>query len=234
MIKNKHIIEYLQVLLNKPLSKITPEDLKNIKSIKYSKWDADSNKVYDIREILLFENLNSISIFNSFVTIEDIEIISRLNNLSNITFIHCQFQPGIVFTKLSRIKSLTIQNCYIENYNILSELDKLNNLQIIFPLNDKEIDIKVLSNMSELETLSLEGCIIDDVESLEKLAKLKILSLMYASNIRNLNFLRNIKSLKKVYIEKEYINQGEYGNINVYNSSIDLLIDDKDYSKGFV
>ena len=233
MINNINIINYIQLILNKKISDVTINDFKSVKSLVISKM-LNGEQVYNLDEILLFENLDYLLVLDSTINNDDIQVLANSKGIKNIVFKHCYFQEDVDYLKLDSINSLKLEKCFLSKYSILTKLIDLKELSIIFPYGEDDIDLSFITYLDKLETLELEGCIISDINCISNLTNLKKLSLLYTSNDIDLEFLSQFRSLKKVYVSSKNILQGQYDMLEVRNDYSMDLMDDENYSKGLV
>lgn len=228
---NPKIIDFLQIKYNKPISKITKDEIEKLNLLAATKNSFSNEKKYDLNELLLFPNLEYLSIEDSIITQEDINIISKIKTLKQISFTRCYIKPNIVIEE-NNIENISLKNCYINDLNIISKSKKLSTLQIYFPSNDYEIDINDL-NFQSIKQLSLDGCIINNINNVKKLKNLEILTLISSIFGNDFSFLGKT-NIKKLYISDEIIKAGKYGQLEVLNDYSSLLMDDETYSKNIV
>ena len=224
LIENKNLRSTLEIILNKSYNDITIDDLINLKNISFSKPKSPSEEKFRVEEILKMPNVTSLAINDSNIINSDLSIISKLFFLRDISFDNCHFDENLNFKELKKITYMTINYCDIQNYSFLKDLTNLENLVIVYPQNELDIDLNVLENLSNLKNF----------DSLKKLKKLENLYFITTS-VPNIEFLKELANLKKVYIPDKYLNGiKKVGNIEILSSSIDLLIDDDYNSKGIV
>ena len=181
MLKNKNLINYLNVILNKKIESISNEDFDKITNLNFLKADENGNQIYELSELLNFKNVENLTIHNSKITSLDIKILSSLSKIRTLNFDTCFFEQDVKLD-LSQIKSLdnlSMKRCHLDNYNVLENIINLKSLEICFPYNDIKIDMHCLINLKELNKLILEGCIIFNELELKELHKLELLYLIF-------------------------------------------------------
>lgn len=219
---DKSLLYFLETVLNKNKKDIDEEDLLNIRVLHLNSYfiDGSKNKI-DFSKLLLFKNLEEVTISNTILSLDDIEYIKKSNikrlNLEKSTFNN---DTNLIANNLEKLR---LYNCYIDNYDdLLSNATNLTNLQIINPYDENEIDIDNLS--TSLEALMLENCIIKNVNSFKKLKKCKLLSLLdtYLWGV-DLKFLKEMPNLKQLYISDDYKTSNELFDLkNKINIDYDL------------
>jgi len=138
IIKTESIIETLEIVLNKEISKININDLDNITYLRISKTSIDDILIVDSSDLQHFHNLKELSIENCMIDFKFIENLKKIKNIAKISFIHCDFIDdtkdyfeklsinelvlndviGLDNTFFSNIKHLTIINC---SFNCITE-----------------------------------------------------------------------------------------------------------------
>lgn len=164
----KSIRDNLEIQLNKPIEEITQEDLSKIKSITIDKIDY-SNKIKNINydEILCFNNLEELNVFNCMINKKIMDNILKINNLKKLNIYNCDFVDYIDdwFSKM-KIEELTISNCLGINGISLNNLKylKLRNINVDFLIENIEIlDISNTKvNIEDLNFYNVKKIIISD------------------------------------------------------------------------
>ena len=221
-IKNETLKDYLQTILNKSITNITPNDLLNIERITLTGTiNNDSNLKLDLSDIALFPNLKELNISNAYLSINDLESLNNYPQINHIYISGCMLEKGN-FTL--NIKSLELIDSYIEDYQFLTNLTNLTELVIHNPYTETEIDLSYLSNLSNLNKLVLNRCLINNLNSLSNLTNLSILSVLWTNlPLDYINTINNMPNLKQLYISDEY-------DTNSINKSITIKNDLKEYS----
>lgn len=230
MINNENLIKFLEIVLNKNKKDIDINDLKNLKTIVFSKLDKDNNQIYSSEELLLFENAEQITIKESTITKEDIEVLKKISKLKKMVFSKCFFKDSSILTGLININDLSFIKCYNKDYNFICSLNKLEKLRIVNPYLSDKINVNNLVLSFSLKDITLQSCNLDNIQSLSSMNNLEKLSLLSSKFDGDLNFIKNLNSLRELYISEDYIKAGKYGNLNVYNSNAHLLMIDENKS----
>lgn len=230
MINNENLIHFLEIILNKNKKDIDVSDLKSLKTIIFSKLNKDNNQVYNSEELLLFENVEQITIKESTITNEDIEVLKKLPKLKKIIFSKCFFKDSSILTGLININDISFIECYNKDYNFINSLNKLEKLQIVNPYLDEKINVNSLFLSFGLKDITLQSCNLINIQSLSSMNNLEKLSLLFSKFEGDLNFIKNLNSLRELYISEDYIKAGKYGDLNVYNSYAHLLMIDESKS----
>lgn len=204
-IKNENLKLFLQTILNKPLTSITEKDLSSISTIALvGKIDNNSNLKINYCDLDLFPNLTEVIISNSYVSLNDLEIIKRYNGLKRICFDRCMFEKGR-FPLSNSVSELELIGCYIQDYSFLLSINWLKKLVINNPYTENEINLSYLSNMLGLRSLVLDRCLLENFDNLSNLNRLEILSLLWDSLPDNYSDIFNgLPNLKKLYISEKY------------------------------
>lgn len=227
MLENVNLVNYIEVILNKKIDDISDEDFQQIKNISFSKINENNDQTYNIEELLKFNKLENITIYNSVISNDDIVVLSKFEHLTSINFEHCFFQVDLDLNSVATLKSLKFRNCYMKDYSILKDLLELKILEIVFPYREECIDVSLFKNLQNLNILVLEGCNIINESELVKIKGLEILYLIY-TEIKDLSFINKLNSLKKIYLSSKYIKDLviENSKLEIYDSGIDMLIGD--------
>lgn len=228
MIKNTYLINNVEVILNKKIDRVTKNDLEKITSIGFTKLETNNFQSNKFEELLLFPNLISLSINNSVIEIEDIEIMSRLKNLKFLNFEKCLMENNIDFSILKNLNAITFSRCVIKNYKFLNGMNNLKKLTISFPLENEIVDINEFTELNYLEELFIEGCDIVNSYELKKFKNVKVLYLLI-SELDNLDFISHMNDLVKIYIPEKYIDKINKESIKskILTNGIDYVIGDE-------
>jgi len=232
MMFDENITMFIQVLLNKKIEDITEEDLKKVKTMRFTKNDINNNENNMISELLQIPSLETLIIYNSQITMFDARVILQLKNLNALRFENCSFDEYSLsgLSIENNIESLSFVDCNINEYkNFLG--NNLTNLEII---NSEKITINnIISN--NLKNLYLSNCIIDDFNQFNKLSNLETLFLLNI-RIKDLSFINNIPNLKTVYVTSGYVDglDNIITNVEIKTSIEELVMDDEFNSKGLV
>lgn len=237
MIKNETLNQNLEIILNKNRQNITPEDLGRVEGICFSKVDKTGEQSYTFDELLSLPNLSRLTVTATFVTNEDIKILSKLPNLKSLDFTRCVLADDIDYSELSTVEDLSISRSFINNYHSLSSATGLKSLVLFFPYNEDEADLDIndISSEETLEHLTLEGCDIANATSFSRFSKLKTLNLL-STSVQHFDFINYLNSLETIYVEPRYRDDENLNrpNLNVRVSKIALAMDDVDGNKHLV
>lgn len=138
----KSIKDNIEIQLNKPIEAVSREELLDIKKITINRvgFDEGIQKVsYD--EIVYFENLEELNIFNCMIDKALIDNIVSLKNLKVLKVYDSDFVDYVdnMFSNMN-LNELTISNCLGLNNIILKNLKYLDlkNMHIDFLIKDVE------------------------------------------------------------------------------------------------
>lgn len=237
MIKNETLNQNLEIILNKNRQNITAEDLSKIEGICFSKVDKTGEQSYSFEELLSFPNLSRLTVTATFVTNEDIRMLSNLPNLKSLEFTKCVLADDIDYSELTTVENLSISRSFINNYHSLASANGLKSLVLFFPYNEDEADLDINDIHSEetLEQLTLEGCDIANPTSFSRFSKLRTLNLL-STTVQHFDFVNYLNSLETIYVEPRYREDENLKrpNLNVQVSKVALAMDDLEGSKHLV
>lgn len=191
MVKIKN--SFLKERIYNALRKNEDEELtiNELQQIKYLKLDGKTFSNEDITYYLTdFAHLNNIQkiIFDQFFINDNlIEIINFLKSLNDVEFSHCVFQN---ITKIeTQIKKLTFSYCEEINFNIISQSEKVESLDI-YSFKENIIDLNKLLKYSNIKNLSLFNTNIINSSCLKDFINLESLnlngSIIDCENVQNL------------------------------------------------
>ena len=201
-IKNNNVILYLETVLNKNIKNINIDDITNLKMLVI---DCSNDETFDYSIIKYFKNLDTLSIFNSNISEEDINLIEKNTSLATIKIVKSSFDNEKSLEKLSFIKSLELSNCVIKNYEFLNKMNMLEVLKVQNPSDETVIDLSNIENCFNLKQLVLNYCILDNVDKLGLLTNCELLSLL-GTEINKFMFLQKMVSLRNLFISEKYVN----------------------------
>ena len=219
-IKNENIANYVMFILDKLDNKFTEEELNTITEITIDYEDILENNSI-LKELLLFRNLNTLNLRNTFIYNDDYNYLLNLEKLNNLYLDRCKFENADLIASL-KLKSLSLINCEINNYLFVNLLTELEELTII----NGEVDIDNINKLTKLNYLQLSYSNILGNELVIKLDNLKELY-VDNTNIRNLTFTNNLLNLNRLSIDEfqykynnQFIKQLRNRNISIYNENM--------------
>ena len=207
-------------------NQFSKEELSN-EYITYLNLDC-SNENIDLSGIEYITNLESISIYNVYGTINvynlsnlvklktlnisgNITSIENLEYLTNLTSLSCYFNGNFVNIKpdisnqienLTDLTSLSIEGSYTLDFSELTKLTKLEYLSLGGSYTDDLLNCEVIGNLSNLKSLQIRYYKLDNLKGLEKLSKLNTLNLALRYNEGvDTETITKITSLEKLYLE---------------------------------
>ena len=136
-IKDKSLMYYLMTTLNK--KDITEQDLNTIEAISLDSLYIDGTRnTLDFSVLLLFPKLKQLTISNTILSNIDKGYIEQ-TNIKKLYLIKSTFSSIESYSILNKLEFLSLQNCYVEDYNLLlSNASNLKHLEIINPIDDNE------------------------------------------------------------------------------------------------
>lgn len=173
-IKNRILKEKIYYQLKKEnTDELTIDNIKEITSISLNGIDIDGDKiVYDVQELKILENLNTITLTNILINDEVIDVINSFIHLKLLILNECNF----ISTKSINVEivNLIIVGGKNSDLSIFQNLSKIKSLKILY--ND-EFDINNVLKMNNLEEFYLGNSTVKNITNITKLKNLKILNL---------------------------------------------------------
>lgn len=202
---DQNLILYLEKKLKKTFSLIEESDLKTIKHLELDSKTLDGKKnIFDCNFITKFPNLNSITIKNTVITSRQLKFLC-LRKIKTLKMINSTFSSNINYQPLENIKTMYLDNCYVENYNEFFKYAKnLHKIEIINQADQNYFDIKCITDIYGLNELILEKCFLMNVDSLSSLKELKKISLTGSYIESNFTFLFNMPNVSYLYLSPIY------------------------------
>ena len=227
------------ILINASNNKIS--DLSNLnKKYKYQSLDLSNNQISDI-SILNDINVTNVNLSNNKITDtskynndkiaylnlsgnKDIKITKTLKNVQSIDLSNCNINSLNDLFDLESVMTLTVKNNNIKNLDGLDKLNKLSSLD----LSKNKISTLKNTPESNVTNLVLTDNDLKELEDISNLKKLNTLYLDENKNINSLNQLKNVESLKYLYLND--IGEFDVSNLsdvmsNTKNLSISLMRD---------
>ena len=197
-VKNKVLRNLISFKLSKEDMPITEEEATLIKDIVLDNYEIeDSFEVFDIRELEVFPNLESLTLIHFDFDNEEIHTIGKFKNLKDLTFESCTFQNSVLIASI-KVESLSLLKNEISDYSFVYIMDTLKELRI----NRGMIDLQKCNFLTRLESLNGSYSTIEGDPSIMKLPFLKSLSIDH-TNLIDLSFVLNIPHLKELSISDE-------------------------------
>ncbi len=149
------------------LSAMDDSNFDNIKELSIDRFSIDSEiQTVDLKELTYFNNLESLTLKNLSLSIEDFELFSGLSNLIKLDLINCELlDDNINFSTMNSLKRLCLDNINIDlaKMNINLELFIVKNMEYI--KNNVYSDIldisKAYYKVEELDGINVNTLIIN-------------------------------------------------------------------------
>ena len=169
------------------------EELANIESIVIE-------RAMDFEELKELVNLKEVKIFDLNLSVVELDVLSKLENLKNIYFVNCDIDSLKAFNGLS-LDVLFLDNCVVEGIEYLNNM-KINSL---FLENMGTIDLDDISVIRNIENISFNNTRVlneDKLIFLDKVIKL------YLDNtgIKKIDTLIANETLKELVIDEDIYN----------------------------
>lgn len=196
---------YLQTILRKSLGDISQTDLEKVKSFSFNgqRYDGSENK-NDYEVVKLFPNLEEVCIEKIYISNDIMNKILENKGVSFLIIVKCAFYDDFDFSVLKNIKGIKLLDCYIDDYKKLFSNLQVNKLVIQRQQDNGIIDIDDINHYEGIKVLKIEECQIKNVDKINKFDNCEELSLLWSKFKISKNVFRNMKSLKTLYIDREY------------------------------
>lgn len=222
-IKNENLANYVMFKLDKTENSFTNEELAQITELNIN-FSEEENQNISFSELLIFPNLEDLVIRNWYIESYDFDYFKKLEKLDSITFERCEFDDYSLIATLN-LKSLSLINCKIDNYDFVGNLSNLEELTIC---NDK-VNVDMLNKLIKLNYLQLSYCTINGTINDLKLNNIKELYIDN-TNVDNLDFVNNYSKLNRLSIDKkqytsntELVNKLVSKKVAVYDENMVLI-----------
>ncbi len=180
--------------LDKLENEFSQDELNQITEIVID-YDEEENNAALIADVLLFQNLFSLTIRNGFLYNDDLLHLIKLKKLKAISFHNCKFENSNLVALFS-VSSLSLVHCDIYNYSFISVLGELESLTIV----SGKIKVRSLNELEQLRYLQLSY---SEILGSPDLISPKIEELYIDhSNLVDLSFLKNFKNLRKLGVDE--------------------------------
>lgn len=197
---------------------------------------AEFEKLKNLRILIIGGNWYSKDKSNKWA-INDITVISNLQNLEVLNISNNEISGDIDISKLKKLKYLYLNNNNIEN---ISSLDEFNSLKEIYVSNNNIKDAEFLANLKNVETIDLHNNQIRSLKILEDLLKrrkaLNLTNTKWEKNTINLYdnpliepSVETINSGKDVVLR--YFNDIKYGKTYINNEIKLILVGNSEVGK---
>lgn len=148
-ITNSYTKEFLQIVLNKPISEITDDDLNKLNNICFSSQDIgieNGNKEFAAL-MAKCPSLEQLTLKRTILTKPMVEIISN-SSIKNIYLDGCAFEDESTITLPQSLTSLTIQKSFFDDYSgLFNAIPKnIEQLAIIYPADETVIKGSALNS----------------------------------------------------------------------------------------
>lgn len=195
-IENENLANYVMFKLDKLENGFTEEELAQITEVVIDYNSEQESSFVFLEELKKLKNLRSLTLRNGYIYNDNYNIFLYLNNLSELVFDNCEFENADLITML-RLKSLSLINCKIANYNFIDIFKTLEKLAIV----NGTVELERINMLRDLNYLQLSYSNITDKTDLRvySLRELHIDN----TNIADLNFLNNLPNLGRIGIDEE-------------------------------
>jgi len=156
--------------------------------IQHFQLSSHSCGRFSAEELIHFKklkNLKSLHIRRYIFSSTELKEISDIKNLESLTLTDCELDLKHLLDLSGQLRYLNLSNSKVFNWHLLSEFD---NLEVLYIANINNV---ILSN-------------IENTKFLSELKKLKELSVK-KNSINDLNCIKNLNNLERLYIHKTEI-----------------------------
>ncbi len=227
-ITNEKLKLTFQIIFNKNMDKITPEDLQSLESISINSQglSPEETELNVLETMKHCPNLKEISFIYTFITKKILEVLST-TNIKKITFDNSAFEDEKAIHLPESVTYLKMNKCFLDNYdNFLKQLPSmLEILYINYPSDESTIHISLLNQLKKLQKVVLDGCIVD-FNNID-LQECDYLSLLGTSiSEKAIEDISHLQKLKKFYISKKY---NELKGIKGFPPTVEIKNDLSEY-----
>ena len=196
VINNSYLADQIMFYLDKSNNEFYLSELANVTELVINFDDIDESIFAVLEELILLPNLKNLTIRHAFIYNDNFNIFLSLN-IKEIVFDNCEFENALLLATL-KVNCLSLVNIQINNYNFISALNNLESLTII----NGNVSLDRVNNLVKLKYLNISFSSVDGNNIiLDNLRELHIEN----TNIDNLEFIRNIKSLRVLSVDnKQY------------------------------
>ena len=167
MVQTDSIVKMLEVLFNKNIKSISEIEFKTIKKISIEKISYDGSFLnVNYSDLLLFENLEELNIYNCMINQECIDIILQLKKINKLYIYSCDFIDGTFNIFDKKYKALYLIDCLGLHHSIINNADEVllnntkimgvNNVQVLTTDNVKDM------KMEKIDTLIIKNVIFEE------------------------------------------------------------------------
>ncbi len=175
-------------------------EIKSLRGIEFypmlETLELFESKAEDISSIKSLEKLTSLTLSYMDITdLNDLNIVANPQNMKSYFFTKCNFKDLTVIPYSPVLNQITFFNCNMEKIDGIERFKSLENLYF------SAVGIKDISLVSGLENLvdvAFEYTYVTDITPLENLPKLEIVDIDNCLQIKNIECVKNMKSLKKL------------------------------------
>ncbi len=154
------------------------------------------SKAEDISSIKSLEKLTSLSLsYMDITNLNDLNIVANPQNMKSYFFTKCNFKDLTVIPYSPILNQITFFKCNMEKIDGIERFKSLKNLYFS---TVGITDISPISGLENLVDVAFEYTYITDITPLENLPNLQIVDIDNCMQIKNIECVKNMKSLKKL------------------------------------
>ena len=202
IIQNAELAEILSASLDKPIGKITQEDLATIEGIGFADYgtmgeiivylpgynaayeaytaegitDEEKEELVDPSDFMYYTYFSDADIYDDLKLFSGITSLTIINNTSNFSDIDVL---SIAAENAPNLTSLGITSFAINDFSVISKLTKLESLSIY---DSNLTDISAISSLENLKYLDISETELSDISALKSLDNEKIEMIYLAGN----------------------------------------------------
>lgn len=174
---------------------LTEQDMANIRKINLNEFYRDG-KIKSFKGLEKAVNLVSVDVVEVYNA--DVTILKELPNLEDVTFESSKVTDLNWMTDLKAMKRLDISRASVKSYD---GIEKLTNLEKLYLYDYEAENADAFKNYKNLRVLSWEHPgNLSDVSTLSGLDTLEDLSIWNASNLTDVECLKQIKNLDTLWL----------------------------------
>ena len=222
-LNNKNLANYVEFKIDKLDNNFTEDELLKIEEVVIDfKVETDSIKNI-LEDVLKLKNIMSLTIRNGYISKEACKMLMNLKKLNDLAIENCEVENHNLLALLN-LKSMSILNCGINDYAFLRLFKGLERLELV----RENVNVNLINKLANLKYLQLSyseitnigDIVIDNIEEIY----------LDNTNYNSFEFLNDMPNLKRVSIDnrqyennKELFKTLEAKNILVLNENMVLF-----------
>jgi len=224
-IKNHDLKFYLEMVLNKPISMFTEDDLKQFETLVYEVRVNGEDHSVNMEDLSIFPNVRKVVISDGLISQDNITSMKE-KEIKEVRFNRCAFDSDDSLSELSSIESIELIGSFNDSYDFLKNMDKLTYLAIANPYLDSPVDVSYLSHMNQLSDVTLQNCQLKNIDFLSQCEKVSYLNLLGDVLPKDIvSVFNQMPRLQRLFVSEGNSLEGLKSSIDVRHSFNDFLFE---------